>query len=77
MLTLLLISTILVPPIDMDRAGQGAWSPPREGYAAVTAPKTPPRRDPEARRALFEGKVEAAWLLAGPASRQSEPEACP
>lgn len=77
MLTLVLISTILATSVDADWSGQGAWPAPREGYAAVTAPKTPPRGDPAARRALFAGKVEAAWLLAGGVPQQSEPEACP
>ena len=77
MLTLVLISTIFATPVDADWSGQGAWPPPREGYAAVTGPKTPPRRNPEAQRALFAGKVEAAWLLADGVPQQSEPEACP
>ena len=77
MLTLVLISTIFATPVDAGWSGQGAWLPPREGYAAVTAPKTPPLRNPEAQRALFAGKVEAAWHLAGGAPQPSEPEACP
>lgn len=77
MLTLLLISTILATPVDADWSGQGVWPPPREGYASVTAPKTPPRGNPDVRRALYAGKVEAAWLLAGGVPQRSEPEACP
>ncbi|WP_292103193.1 hypothetical protein [Brevundimonas sp.] len=77
MLTLLLISTILAQPVHADWGGQGLWPAPRQGYAAVTAPKTPPRGSPDVRRALYAGKVEAAWLLAGGVPQPSEPEACP
>lgn len=73
MLTLVLISSLLTTPVQPAQPG----APPREGYEAVIAPKGVVPSDPARQRAVYAGKVEAAWRLADDAPVRSEAEAGP